>query len=175
MTRKKTKRILSEVLQSPCPLRRDGRVQSEDTVAARIVSRIFSLAAEPEVESILVKCDPAIAAHLIGPSASNLEELESATGKEIYVRGTPSLSWEDFQVISGSRERIAAQAHPVAVGDRVAAKIEQVHVSNPQSGIARVDGFVIDCQQGAQYVGRMVTLEILEVFKTYATARIIKV
>ena len=134
-------------------LRRDGRVQSEDTVAARIVSRIFSLAAEPEVESILVKCDPAIAAHLIGPSASNLEELESATGKEIYVRGTPSLSWEDFQVISGSRERIAAQAHPVAVGDRVAAKIEQVHVSNPQSGIARVDGFVIDCQQGAQYVG----------------------
>jgi ribonuclease G len=176
MTRKKTKRILSEVLQSPCPLcEGTGRVQSEDTVAARIVSRIFSLAAEPEVESILVKCDPAIAAHLIGPSASNLEELESATGKEIYVRGTPSLSWEDFQVISGSRERIAAQAHPVAVGDRVAAKIEQVHVSNPQSGIARVDGFVIDCQQGAQYVGRMVTLEILEVFKTYATARIIKV
>lgn len=176
MTRKKTKRILSEVLQTACPwCDGTGKVQSEETVAARIMSQIFSLAVEPEVEAILVRCDPAIAAHLIGPSACNLEALESATGKEVFVRGTPTLKWGDFQVISGTRERIRAQAHPVAVGDRIAAKIEQVHVSNPTSGIARVDGFVIDCLQGAQHVGKMVNLEILEVHKTYATARIINV
>ena len=176
MTRKKTKRILSEVLQTACPLcEGTGKVQSEETVAARIVSQIFSLASEPDVEAILVKCDPAIAAHLIGPSASNLESLEIAVGKQVFVRGMPHMQWEDFQVISGSAERIAAQAHPVAVGDRIAAKIEHVHASNPSSGIARVDGFVIDCHHGAQYVGKMVTLEIVDVFKTYASARVIKV
>ena len=86
-------------------------------------------------------------------------------GKQVFVRGMPHMQWEDFQVISGSAERIAAQAHPVAVGDRIAAKIEHVHASNPSSGIARVDGFVIDCHHGAQYVGKMVTLEIVDVLR----------
>lgn len=176
MTRKKTKRILSEVLQTPCPLcEGTGKVQSVETVAARIMAEVFSLAAEPEVEAILVKCDPAVASHLIGPSGSSLEELEGAVGKAVYVRGTPSLSWGDFQVVSGKAARIAAQAYPVAVGDRIAARIEHVHASNPRSGIARVDGFVIDCLNGAEYVGKIVNLEITDVLKTYATARVIKV
>ena len=148
MTRKKTK-DLRKCSDGMSACEGTGKVQSEETVAARIVSQIFSLASEPDVEAILVKCDPAIAAHLIGPSASNLESLEIAVGKQVFVRGMPHMQWEDFQVISGSAERIAAQAHPVAVGDRIAAKIEHVHASNPSSGIARVDGFVIDCHHGA--------------------------
>lgn len=176
MTRKKTKRILSEVLQAPCPVcDGTGRIESGETVAARIAREVYSLALEPDVEAVLVKCDPNIASHLIGSSASNLEELERSTGKTIYVRGTPSLVQSDFQIVSGSEERIAAQAHPVAVGDRLMAQIEQVHSNHSQNGIARVDGFVIDCQDGARYVGQMVHLEVVEVFKTYASAKIIKV
>ena len=108
MTRKKTKRILSEVLQSPCPhCDGTGKVQSAETLAAGIVREIHSAALEPEVEAILVKSNPEIAGYLIGPSGTNLAVLQAAIGKKIYVRGIESLARTEYEVISGTAEHIA--------------------------------------------------------------------
>ena len=109
MTRKKTKRILSEVLQSPCPhCDGTGKVQAAETVAAGIVKQIHSAALEPEVEAVLVKSNPEIAGYLIGPSGANLAVLQAAIGKKVYVRGVESLARTEYEVISGTAEHISS-------------------------------------------------------------------
>ena len=174
LTRKKTKKILSEVLETVCPMcEGTGRVASDETIAFRIAQQVYYSALEPEVEAILIQCHPAVGAQLIGVGAANLDELEKETGKIIYVRGQENYERDRFHLISGKQERIKEQAYPVKVGDRITAVIEEVHIHNSQNGIARLDGFVIDCSQCAELVGETVQLEITDVQRTSAAARLI--
>ena len=175
LTRKKTKKVLSEVLETVCPVcEGTGRVESDENIAFRIAQEVYYSALEPEVEAILIKCHPAVGAQLIGVGAANLDELEKETGKTIYVRGQESYERDSFYLISGERERIKEQAYPVKVGDRITAAIQEVHAHNSKNGIARLDGFVIDCSQCAGLVGETVQLEITDVQRTSAAARLVR-
>ncbi len=175
LTRKKTKKVLSEVLDTVCPMcDGKGKVPSDGTIAFRVAQQVYYSALESDIEAVLVKCHPAVGAQLIGPGAANLDDLEKETGKTIYVRGIDNYERDCFQVISGKEDRIKAQAYPVSVGDRITAVIEGVHAHNDENGIVRVDGFVIDCSQCGNLVGKTVQLEITDVQRTYAVARLIK-
>ena len=51
--------------------------------------------------------------------------------------------------------------------------MEEPHANNPYDGIARISGFVIDVQSGGAFVGETITVEIQEVTKTFARAKIV--
>ncbi|MCK9526195.1 MAG: Rne/Rng family ribonuclease [Limnochordia bacterium] len=100
LTRKKTERLLSHVLEVDCPhCRGRGRVLSDETLAFQIAREAHSLALE-NVEAIEISCHPHVAGLVIGPGGSNLRALENHTGKTISVHGDHSLGRQDYKVQS---------------------------------------------------------------------------
>ncbi|HHT69597.1 MAG TPA: Rne/Rng family ribonuclease [Firmicutes bacterium] len=100
LTRKKTDRLLSHILDVDCPhCKGRGRVPSDETVAFQIAREVNSLALE-DVEAIEVRCHPSVAGHVIGPGGSNLRELEKYIGKTVTVQGDESLPRQDYRVES---------------------------------------------------------------------------
>lgn len=175
LTRKKSRRLLSHLLEVDCPhCSGTGRVSADETIAFEIAEDIRSLAYESEVEAILVHCHPAIAGQLIGPGGSNLAALEEHTEKAIFVRGNEELERGNYQLDSGSLEIIKAKAYPVKVGERLKLTIAEPHAKQRLNGVARVDGFVVECLECRSLVGQTVEVEITELHKTCAIARLVE-
>ncbi len=102
LTRKKTERLLSHVLEVDCPhCKGRGRVLSDETLAFQIAKEVNSLSLE-NTETISVYCHPAVAGFVIGPRGSNLRALEKHTGRTICVHGDESLARQDYRVQSCS-------------------------------------------------------------------------
>lgn len=175
LTRKKSKRPLSHMLETDClHCHGTGRVTSDETLALLIAMEVKALALEEQVEAILVHCHSAVAAQLIGPGASTLVLLEKQVGKPIFVRGDDSLLRDDFKLETASASELKRKAYPVMLGERLTVEIEEAHVSHHSNGLARVDGYVIECLNCRSLVGQKATVEIIEVHRTSALARLIE-
>ncbi len=175
MTRKKVRESLLNQLTRVCP-QCDGRGQvlSEEVIARRLRQRIAERLKESGAEAILVEANPTIASHLIGPGGTNLKDLERATGRAIFVRGSHDCEMDDvkFQKI-GTRHEVESAALPVHEGQRLELVVQERHASNARDGIARLDGYVVDIEAAGSRVGETVLVEILRALRTFATARII--
>ena len=175
LTRKKARRPLAQILEVDCPhCRGTGRVDSDETTAFRIAASITASAAEDGVEAVLVRCHPAVAAHLIGPGAKNLNLLEKQTGKAVFIRGDEGLPKREFELTCGDAAVLQEKALPVAVGDRITVEIVEPHAKNRGSGLARVAGYVIECLDCWSRVGQKVDVEVVEVYRTSALARLLE-
>ncbi|RJQ32940.1 MAG: Rne/Rng family ribonuclease [Peptococcaceae bacterium] len=173
MTRKKVRPSLTEVLQRPCPYCEGrGKVLSEETMGIHFKNQIYQLARETVADTILVEANPLVAARLIGSGGANLRELESKTGKNLYIRGSAGHHIESVTIrpLQG-REEIQAHTLPVKPGDVLEVRIEEPHVSNIYDGIARIDGFVLDIEGAGGLVGETIPVEVSRVYRTYAKAR----
>jgi ribonuclease G len=62
---------------------------------------------------------------------------------------------------------------PVREGQMIEVIIEEIHITNPNNGIARVDGYVIDVEDGAHLSGTKAKVQITKTYRTYAKARLI--
>jgi Predicted RNA-binding protein, contains TRAM domain len=110
---------------------------------------------------------------LIGPNGSALHKLEQHTRKTIYVKGAETLHVEDVEIITGDKKTVEERAFPVRPGEVVDIQIEEAHITNPNDGIARIEGYVIDVEGGGRHVGQRHKVEITRVFRTYAKAKLV--
>lgn len=175
MTRKKARQGLDAVLQQTCPYCSGrGKVLTADVVSARTERQLKSYLSGLAVDAVLVEMHQSVAGLLIGPGGTYLRRLEEETQKIIFIRGCETMHVEKYRIVAtGSLSEVQALAYPVAVGEHHQVKIEEPHTNNPYDGIARVSGFVIDVLAGGAYVGVKVTVEIVEVAKTFARAKIV--
>lgn len=176
LTRKKTRQSLSSLLERSCPYcDGTGRIFSEETVGARAEREIRKLARMSDVEAILVALHPSVAALVIGTGGSNLKRLEEETGKTIYVKGNDRLHMEDIRVLAaGTRAEVEARAMPVHAGQIVDVEVEEPHVTNPQDGIARLEGYVLNIEGAGKHVGKRLKVEVTKVFRTYARGKVVQ-
>lgn len=104
LTRQKSRRFLSHILEVDCPhCHGTGRVSADETVAFQIANEANSLAYEAEVEKIHVRCHSAVAAQLIGPQGRTLRDLETHMGKGMTVQGDDSLPRQYYELKSIDR------------------------------------------------------------------------
>jgi len=174
MTRKKTRPSLGETLQKPCPYCEGrGRVLSEETMGIALRNQICDVARTTGASTILVEAHPLVAARLIGSGGANLRELESRTGKSIYVRGSASRHIETVAIhpLSNGEDALAS-LQPVKPGEVLEVRIEEPHVTNNRDGIARIDGFILDVEGAGDRIGETVPVEVSKVHRTYARARV---
>lgn len=175
LTRKKVRQSLDEVLQRSCPYC-DGRgkVLSEETMSRRVRHEIKKILRHTSNEACLIEVYPAVAALLIGPGGANLKELEKETGKTIFIRGSVECHLENMNLKAlGSKQEVEAKALPVKLGEVLQLRIQEHHATNQADGIARIEGYVIDIEDGGCLVGERVKVEISRVFRTYAKARVL--
>ncbi|UOF90150.1 Rne/Rng family ribonuclease [Fodinisporobacter ferrooxydans] len=178
MTRKKVRQSLDEVLQKTCPYcEGKGKVRSEEAMAAKIERAIreqHSSAVESQMPAaaMFVEAHPLVAAALIGPGGNYLDKLEQDLRIPVYIKGKERLHLRDFKIVpTSSVEQAESLAFPVAIGQVVEVFVEEPHVNNPLNGIARIEGYVIDVEDGSMYVGQRVPVEIGQVYRTYAKGR----
>ncbi len=178
MTRKKTRFSLSEVLQKQCPYcEGKGKVLSEETMSIYFKNQIQQLARSTPADDILVEANPLVAARLIGSGGINLRDLEQRTGKNVYIRGSQGQHIESVMVRPLYDNEQVNQKNVVAVkpGQVLELRILEPHSANLKDGIARKDGFIIDVLNAGSLVGEIVTVKIIEVFRTYAKASLVYV
>ncbi|HEY8391917.1 MAG TPA: Rne/Rng family ribonuclease [Capillibacterium sp.] len=173
MTRKKTRPSLREQLQQPCSCcEGTGYKYSLETQTARTERRIMELgAAYPQAEALLVGVNTTVAALLIGPGGNRLTSLEKMTGKTLFIRGKDEIPLAEARVIAaGDRDQIQRTALPVKEGEELEVEVLEPHVNNPADGITRLEGYIIDIENGGPLVGQQVKIKIEKLFKTYAKA-----
>ncbi len=176
MTRKKVGHGLEGMLLRTCPdCDGRGRVLSEETMAQKVRRDIRSLFRKEAAEAALVEVNPAVAALLIGTGGAHLRDFEKELGRAVYVRGSEELRIETMRVAAiGTREEVERKARPVQPGQEIELKIEEQHQSNPDDGIARLEGYVIDVQGAGRLVGERVKVHVTGAFRTFARARVVR-
>ncbi|PKM79263.1 MAG: ribonuclease G, partial [Firmicutes bacterium HGW-Firmicutes-13] len=175
MTRKKVRQGLDAVLMQSCPYcDGKGKVLSVEVMSSKIERLLKKILTTEEGEAILLEVNQSVAALLIGSNGINLKKLEEETNKAIFIRGSDSMHIEKYKILMIGEEReVSRLASPVNLGQVYRVKIEEPHLTNPYDGIARVQGFIIDVQAGGAYVGKDVEIEITEVAKTFAKAKLL--
>lgn len=175
ITRKKVRQSLDEVLEKTCPYCEGrGRILSEDTVAKKVERELDRVFRERKGEAVLLEVHPTVASVVIGSGGNRLSQMESRYEKYIYIKGNDSLHPEEIRIKAvGSKAKLENLAMPVREGQIMDVVIEEVHVSNTNDGIARVDGYIIDVEEAAGLIGEKVRVEIYKTFRTYARARLI--
>ena len=73
-------------------------------------------------------------------------------------------------LISGDMQEVARYALPVECGGIYRVVIEEPHSANPEHGIARLHGYVLDIEGGGELVGEEVQVVIKETTRTFARA-----
>ncbi len=176
MTRKKVRQGLDAVLMQPCPYcDGKGKIFSLEVMSGKIERLLKKMLTQEDGEAILLEVNQNVAAMLIGSNGINLKKLEEETKKSIFIRGSDTMHIEKFKVVMiGEEQEVSRLASPVIKGEVYQVKIEEPHLNNPYDGIARIQGFVIDVQAAGAYVGEEVEVEITDVAKTYARARVLK-
>jgi len=172
MTRKKVRQDLSEYLQQPCPYcGGSGRVLTPLVISTRIERELKMQLQEEKSKAILVEMHHEVAAIIIGSGGGNLKKLEDELGRHIFIRGSEDIHIEQHRIIArGSHKEIKALALPVKAGEILDLTIEEPHATNPNHGIARIQGFVINVEGAGEKVGQVTKVEIKDVNRTFARA-----
>lgn len=170
MTRKKVRQDLSEYLQQPCPYcGGSGKVLTPLVVSTRIESELKSQLQQEKSEAVLVEMHQEVAAIIIGSGGGNLKKLEEELNRRIFIRGAEDVHIEQYRIVArGSQKEIQNLALPVKIGEVLELNIEEPHSTNPNHGIARIHGFVINVEKAGEKVGRTVKVEIKDVNRTFA-------
>ena len=178
LTRKKVRPSLSSLLQRSCPYcEGTGRVLSEESVSMQACQEIRFLADQEQdtAMGILVEMHPTVAAFLIGGGGSHLRELENEISKKIIIKGSDSSHLEDVRVKSlFSKEEIDALSAPVKPGEILEVEVEEAHATIPKDGIARIQGYIIDIEEGSDCIGQKIAIKIDKVYRTCARAHILE-
>jgi ribonuclease G len=175
MTRQNVTDGVREILTKSCPTcSGEGVIESEETVAIKIVRRLRDVIAEtPEPEAYLIQVNPRVAAELLDPE-HGLPELEEETGKRFLFTGGEALPLDTFRVVeTGSREEIEEMALPFQVGEEVLVSIEEPHMYNDSDAIARVDSYIVSVSGGGRFVGERKMVRIESVERSTAVAALI--
>ncbi|HHV72442.1 MAG TPA: Rne/Rng family ribonuclease [Clostridia bacterium] len=174
MTRKRVRHGLKEVMLKDCPCcEGTGKIMSEESISLKIKRELKKLVKENlEAEAVLIQVNPTVASILIGPNGQDLDKLEHCINKKIFIKGCQEIDNEEAKFYFGTIKEVENMALPVRMGQKLEVYIEEPHATNYQDGIARKDGYVIDVEDGVNFVGENVMVEISKVYKTYAKARI---
>jgi ribonuclease G len=175
ITRKKMRQSLDEVLEKVCPYcEGKGRILSEETMAKKVERELARVFKTRKGEAVLLEVHPTVASMVIGSGGNRLAQLEQRYEKYIYIRGKEDLHPEEIRIKAvGSKAKLENFALPVREGQIIEIVIDEVHATNPNDGIARVDGYVIDVEEGSNLLGDKVKVVISRTFRTYAKAKLV--
>lgn len=175
ITRKKVGNNLLAVLEQECPYcQGTGKVLSQESVLFKLRKELLEIGRRVSGEAILVEVYPSVASLLIGAGGSHLAEIEKEIGKSVYVKGRKEFHIEEFRVRSvATREEAEKYALPVSEGDELSILVEEAHATSWNDGIGRIEGYVINIEDGAKKVGEKVKVRITKASKTFAKAELL--
>jgi len=177
MTRQNVTEGPREILTQKCPTcGGDGIVLSTHSNAIDAERRLRLLAAEAKrgVEAFRVELEEHVAAHLIGPGASRLTEIERLAKKRFFLEGKAGVPLDHFEVkAEGKLTEIAPKA-PVEEGAEIRLELVEVGLHDVNAGMGKLDGLGVCVADAAKLIGKKVKVRVERVVDGTAYATLVQ-
>jgi len=177
MTRQNVTEGPREILTQKCPTcAGDGIVLSTHSNAIDAERRLRVLAAEAKrgVEAFRVELEEHVAAHLIGPGASRLAEIERLAKKRFFLEGRPGVPLDHFEVKAEGKLADIAPKSPVEEGAEMRLELVEVGLHDVNAGMGKLDGLAVCVADSAKLVGKKVKVRVERVVDGTAYATLVQ-
>ncbi|MCD4785502.1 MAG: Rne/Rng family ribonuclease [Candidatus Eremiobacteraeota bacterium] len=174
ITRKRVNRDLDELLRTQCPYcGGKGRVLSVDTICIKAKREIKNVSEDSKVEAMLLRVNPRIGMKLLGWEGEDLEQLEEAMGKPIYLRVNPRMHVERIDIETAtSKKYIEEKISDLSPGEELDITVEEVFGLNLQNGMCMHKGNLIEVLQAGNRIGKKIKVVVTLVSRSYSQAQI---
>ncbi len=177
MTRKRTGETLTAFITDECPYCKGrGTLPSAETVSVdleRELRRAINTPAFAKKDSVLITCHPDVAELFVGVEGTAVAELEHDIQKAIYVRAEEDDLIEAFNLRPGDIAEYEKLRLNYRRAQVVECKVTRSLLKETGKCIGWADGFLLDLDDGAKFVGQKAKVRILEVRRSYAAAQVI--
>src|SRR5439155_1722379 len=95
------------------------------------------------VEAFRVELEEHVAAHLIGPGASRLAEIERLAKKRFFLEGKTGVPLDHFNVAAEGKLADIAPKAPVAEGAEIRLELVEVGLHDVNAGMGKLDGLSV--------------------------------
>jgi ribonuclease G len=174
MTRKRTGETVNEQMDEVCPYcAGTGQVSSPQSVAMVIERDLRRRARSEKGEAFLVSCHPLVAAALVGEDGSELEELEHALERGIYVRATEVGHHEKYELTTGRLDDFDRRYGAIKRGQMVEARVLTISDSVPPvaAGLAE-GGMIVFVPPTGRQPGHGVRVRLASVNRSFAVGEV---
>ncbi len=170
MTRQNVTDGPREILTIACPTcAGDGIVVSDETQAIDVERRLRSLVRSSRSQAFRIELNPHVAAILIGPGGSRLDDLEQELGRRFVVETKDGAPADHFEVVArGPAARAELKGTPVTKGQELEIAIVERDSHFDDAGIGRLDKYPISVAGAASQVGKKVKARIERTTNTVA-------
>ncbi len=170
MTRQNVTDGPREILTIACPTcAGDGIVVSDETQAIDIERRLRSLARSSRSQAFRIELNAHVAAILIGPGGSRLDDLEQELGRRFVIETNEGAPAVHFEVVArGPAARAELKGTPVTKGQELEVAIVARDSHFHDAGLARLDKYQISVAGAANQVGKKVKARIERTTSTVA-------
>ncbi len=174
MTRQNVTEGPREILTRKCPTcGGDGVVISEQSAAIDLERRLRDLARGSRVQAYRVEVNAKVASLLIGPGASRLQEIEAMARRRFFLVAKKDVHLDHFLVLEqGKLETVAPEA-PFEEGATLDLQPAEVGLHDPQTAVAKFDGYDVVVANAAKLVGKKVKAQVTRVLPGTAYATVV--
>jgi ribonuclease G len=173
MTRQNVTDGVREIMTMECPCcTGEGRILSDETIALDNLRTLRRQATLSASEAFLVEVNAEIAARMMGPGGSRLEELERDTGKHFSIIARDDVPRERCEFVKhGKVSEVLEDAIPVEAGQELEVAIAEPHMYQAADAVAVLEGGYRLVVAGAgPYLGETHTVRVERVGRLEAHA-----
>ena len=174
LTRKRTGESVTQEITEICPMCTGvGRIASKDTVSLWIERDMWRKVKEAG-NAFLVECHPSVVEALIGSDGENVEELEHAMRRGIYIRANFDMEYEEYDIQSGTIEEFDKLLMGLRRAQVMEANVRRSAFENANKAVGWTDnGFYIELLDGMESVGGRAKVMLQDIRRSYAVADVI--
>jgi ribonuclease G len=142
MTRQNVTDGVREVMTTECTCcSGEGRVLSDETIALDNLRTLRRQATLSSSEAFLVEANAAVAARMMGPGGTRLEELERDTGKHFSIVALDDVPRERCEFVKhGKVSEVLEDAIPVEIGQELEVKVSEPHMFQAADAVTVMEG-----------------------------------
>ena len=177
MTRQNVTDGPREILAQKCPTcAGDGIVLSAHSAAIDAERKLRDLARNSKrgVEAYRVELEEGVAAHLVGPGASRLTEIEALAKRRFFLEGKAGLPLDHFKVRKEGKLADIAPESPVEEGAEIRLELVEVGEHDMGAGVGKVDGLSIAVADAANLIGKKVKIRVERILDGSAYATLVQ-
>ena len=142
MTRQNVTDGVREIMTTECPCcAGEGRVLSDETIALDNLRTLRRQATLSSSEAFLVEVNAQVAARMIGPGGTRLEELEKDTSKHFSIVARDDVPRERCEFVKhGKISEVLEDAIPVEIGQELEVALSEPHMYQAADAVTVMEG-----------------------------------
>jgi ribonuclease G len=175
VTRKRVGRDLEDTMREKCPhCKGVGSVNTFQTIRIKCERDIKRMALDPRAEAIKALVHPKVAILMVGWEGEEMQRLEKGIRRPVYLRCDRDFLRERTDLISMHAKEAEERLKPLRQGQEAETLIDDTFGANLQSGMAVVDGHLVEVLHAGNMVGERVKVVISNSNRWFSQAQVKK-